>query len=54
MPNEKWRCPHCRTLLGVRNGELMKIRYKSANYVVRGAVAVQTVCRICGKRVTTT
>lgn len=41
-----WRCPTCCTLLGIADGGVMEVRYKSAVYFVRGEL--RTLCRRCG------
>lgn len=43
---EAWRCTSCDALLGVRRGERIELRYKTACYVVRGEVTAR--CRKCG------
>ena len=35
-PEREWRCRNDGTLLGVRRGDTVEVRYKSAAYVVRG------------------
>jgi RNase P subunit RPR2 len=49
----KWTCPHCQTLLGIRNGDQLEIRYKAAMYVVEAMKRITAICRKCGKRVVT-
>lgn len=48
----RWTCPNCKTLLGVRDGDLLRIRYKEATYTVSPGKDVEATCRNCGKRVT--
>ena len=43
--NFEWRCTRCGTLLGVELHGRMHLKYKSAQYVVTGAV--KAVCRRC-------
>jgi hypothetical protein len=45
-PEESWRCASCAALLGVRRGDRIELRYKTALYVVRGEVTAR--CRRCG------
>lgn len=49
---KSWKCPHCRTLLGVCRDHVLELRYKTMNYRVRDAKTVETVCRRCGTPVT--
>ena len=51
MNSEKWRCPKCGTLLGVRDGERLKIRYKKARYQIRPVETIEAICRNCGQKV---
>jgi len=41
-----WYCVCCQTLLGVVRGQWLHIKYKAANYMVKGRVVA--VCRKCG------
>lgn len=46
-----WRCPACRTLLGIAEGDRVEIRYKTAAYTIRvlhGEAEVTASCRRCG------
>jgi hypothetical protein len=45
-PEREWHCRNDGTLLGVRRGDTVEVRYKSAAYVVRGEVTTR--CRRCG------
>ena len=49
--SRRWTCPYCRTLLGLRDGPHLEIRYKTARYVVTAAKSVVATCRNCGRRV---
>lgn len=50
--SHRWNCPTCKTLLGIVDGTQIKIRYKTAFYVVDRPQSVQTICRRCGAKVT--
>ena len=52
--SQRWQCPHCNTLLGIRNGNQMEFRYKAVKYIVTAADSIEAICRNCGKRVKTT
>lgn len=41
----EWRCRSCGALLGVRRGNRIDLRYKTARYSVRGEVRMT--CRRC-------
>jgi RNase P subunit RPR2 len=43
---QEWRCWKCDTLLGVEEGGELHLKYKEAQYHVRGAV--KATCRRCG------
>lgn len=44
----EWRCKECDTLLGVRTGARLHLRYKQAQYIVDGSdFSVIAVCRSC-------
>ena len=44
----KWRCEKCGALLGVEHGRHMCLRYKQAQYVVKGGdCSIIAVCRKC-------
>ena len=43
--SREWRCRTCGTLLGVERHGRLHLKYKSAQYVVTGAVTA--VCRRC-------
>ena len=45
-PKREWRCRNSGTLLGVRHGDTVEVRYKAAAYMVHGEVT--TKCRRCG------
>ena len=42
---QTWRCPACRTLFGIVEGDRIEIRYKDAAFTVRGEL--ETRCRRC-------
>lgn len=45
-----WNCENCETLLGIRRGKSLYIRYKSTQYVVEGgATKISAVCRNCSR-----
>ncbi|MFI5298769.1 MAG: hypothetical protein ACHREM_11790 [Polyangiales bacterium] len=41
----EWRCDTCSTLLGVERNGRLHLKYKTAQYVVKGPV--MAVCRRC-------
>ncbi len=43
--NREWRCT-CGSLLGMRQGEELHIKYKELHAVVRGTASIR--CRRCG------
>lgn len=47
----QWRCPHCRTLLGIFHGQDLELRYKVVAYVVKNPTLVVATCRKCGNSV---
>ncbi|MCP4582104.1 MAG: hypothetical protein GY839_10830 [candidate division Zixibacteria bacterium] len=47
---ENWHCEDCSTLLGIRTGTSLSIRYKDAQYIIDGEMSkVTAVCRKCSK-----
>ena len=47
---ENWQCEDCATLLGIRKGTSLTIRYKDAQYIIDGKLSkVTAVCRNCSK-----
>jgi len=49
--SRNWNCPICQTLLGIRKGDEMEIRYKTVKYVVKAADSIEATCRKCGREV---
>lgn len=46
--DQEWRCQMCNTLLGVKSGPRLHLRYKDVQYVVDGVdYSVIAVCRKC-------
>jgi hypothetical protein len=46
--NAEWKCTQCETLLGMRLADHIHLKFKQAQYLVRGdAFTVVAVCRNC-------
>jgi len=46
MPN-RLKCPHCQTLLAMKSGDRIEIRYKAARYLVKAPESLMATCRKC-------